>query len=133
VFVGAPTGRHHRARPDKSLGVEEWVVPSEHLRSASLLVEKIETQNIISKNKKKFSLLPFINKYAESLLDDVGLLREHERIVNFLLEILKVLFRESGVESKRSDQDRMRMLILDYETNIWYHIYRVCDRYREYH
>jgi hypothetical protein len=59
-----------------------------------------------------------MNKYAESLLDDVGLLREHERIVNFLLEILKVLFRDSGVESKRSDQDRMRMLILDYETII---------------
>ena len=42
-----------------------------------------------------------MNKYAESLLDDVGLLREHERILSFLLEILKVLFRDSGVESKR--------------------------------
>jgi len=29
-------------------GNEEWVVLSEHLRNASLLVEKIETQNIIS-------------------------------------------------------------------------------------
>jgi len=29
-------------------GNEEWVVLSEHLRNASLLVDKVETQNIIS-------------------------------------------------------------------------------------
>lgn len=73
-----------------------------------------------------------MNKYAESLLDDIGLLREHERLVSFLLEILKKLFKDMGVESKRSDQDRMRILLLDYETNIWTRIIRVCDRYRDY-
>ena len=82
---------------------EDWVVLSEHLRNASLLAEKVETHNIISNGQKKYSLLPFMNKYAEELLNAFELKREHERCVNFLLSILKRLYSDVGVEEKRSE------------------------------
>ena len=73
-----------------------------------------------------------MNKYAEELLNAFELKREHERCVNFLLSILKRLYSDVGVEEKRSEQDRLRMLLLDYETNIWSCIYRVCDFNKKY-
>ena len=42
----------------------QWMTLIEHLRRASLIVEKVESNSV-----RKFRLLPFMNKYGESLLN----------------------------------------------------------------
>ena len=49
----------------------DWLVLAEMLRKASLLMERLETHNFATRGEKKFTLLPFMNKYAESLLNMV--------------------------------------------------------------
>jgi hypothetical protein len=49
--------------------LKDWVFLAEELKNYSLLVEKIETENELTKLKRKYMLsVPFMNRYAESLL-----------------------------------------------------------------
>jgi len=93
-------------------GNENLVVPIEHLRNVSLLVD--QTHGAL----RKYSLEPFYNKYAETLLKSFELKRLHERCVSFLFSILRELFNDLGAEDKGHEQERLRKLLLDYEINI---------------
>ena len=59
---------------------DQWLVLTESLRRASLIVERVEMSSLysgVSKNLRTFRLLPFMNKYAESLLSTFDRIRFH--------------------------------------------------------
>ena len=70
-----------------------WVPLIEHLRRASLIVEKVES-DLFDSNKKvrKFRLLPFMNKYAESLLNSYDHKTFRDKCCRFLLDKCTFLF-----------------------------------------
>ena len=49
-------------------GSVKWVVLAEGLMQSSLMSVKVENKNGENQGKRKYSLLHFINKFAESLL-----------------------------------------------------------------
>lgn len=70
-----------------------------------------------------------MNKYAESLLNTFELRNFQKIIVEFFIKIFKQIYTDICVESKRSndqEQNKIRLLNQEYETNIWACIYRIC-------
>ena len=105
-----------------------WMPLIEHLRKASLIAEKTEP-NPLDNNKtiRKFRLLPFMNKYAESLLNSYDHKTFRDKCCRFLLDKCASIYAVFHTESHRLYNNEYRMAILDYEVNIWSVIYRIRD------
>ena len=104
----------------------------EHLRRASLIVEKIENSSIADRaGVRKFRLLPFMNKYAESLLNSYDHKTFRDKCCRFLLGKCDKLFNVFHTETHRLSNNDYRATILEYEVNIWSVIYRIRDLNRK--
>jgi len=68
-----------------------------------------------------------MNKYAENLLSPFELRNYHSKLVQFFGDICKYLYLNMQIEEKRSIQAELRLMLIEYETNIWSCIYRICD------
>ena len=113
-------------------GNAQWMTLIEHLRRASLIVEKVETNSLRTKNGvRKFRLLPFMNKYAESLLNSYDHKTFRDKCCRFLLEKCAVLYNVFHTETHRFHNNEYRAAILEYEVNIWSVIYRIRDLNRK--
>ena len=77
---------------------------TESLRRASLIVERVEVSSLYNggvKNLRTFRLLPFMNKYAESLLSTFDRIRFHNQCCTWLLQKIMDIFREIKTEELR--------------------------------
>lgn len=104
-----------------------WMPLIEHLRRASLIVEKTEQDRLNNKSVRKFRLLPFMNKYAESLLNSYDHKTFRDKCCRFLLDKCAFLFTVFHTEAHRLFNNEYRLAILEYEVNIWSVIYRIRD------
>ena len=71
------------------MGNENWRFHSIMLQKKSLLIERIDPilRNMMNKEIRKYSLLPFMNKYAESLLSHACMKSKHMKILDFFTEL----------------------------------------------
>ena len=102
---------------------KEWDFLVDYLKNYSLLVKRVD----LTKQKTKFMLsVPIMDKYAVFLLKPHELRKYQDLIVDFLTKLLKKVFNYLNVWNQRSQWKKLRELLLEYETNIWACIYRVC-------
>jgi hypothetical protein len=92
-----------------------WHYLAEKLLRSSLLVKK-NGEN----GENRYSLFPFMNQYAESLMNEEDLLAEHKRICKYLARICKEIL-------KYQQSDIRLNKLVEFETNIWACIYRMVE------
>ena len=115
---------------------DQWLVLTESLRRASLIVERVEEaseggQGARGKGLRTFRLLPFMNKYAESLLSAFDRGRFHNLCSSWLLVRCMRLFTKVRTEESRGSNLALKEALLQIETNVWASIYRICDFNRD--
>lgn len=114
---------------------EKWLMLTESLRRASLVVESVaeghQYGGAVTKSLRTFRLLPFMNKYAESLLSNFDRERFHKQSCQWLLGKVMEIFRNFKTEERRIDNAVFMEMLLQAETNIWTCIYRICDFNRD--
>jgi len=111
---------------------DQWLVLTESLRRASLIVEKVEVlRDGTAKSIRTFRLLPFMNKYAESLLSHFDRIRFHNQCCEWLLSQVMEIFKGLKTEEKRGGTSCYVEMLMWMETNIWACIYRICDFNRD--
>jgi hypothetical protein len=101
----------------------DWQKYTERLLRASLLVKKTENQ------QKRYTMLPFMNKYAQELLKIEEKRRMHKNVCRYILDILMDIFLLNGnsrVLHSNTPYD-LGARLLEYESNIWACIYRAID------
>ena len=66
----------------------DWMLHAERLLKASLLIKR----NDLSGDIVKYTLLPFMNRYAEELMEEKERKKWHNKCCNYLARICKNLF-----------------------------------------
>lgn len=79
---------------------------------------------------RTFRLLPFMNKYAESLLSTFDRIRFHNQCCLWLLTKVMDIFIQIKTEESRGVLNFADLLMV-IETNVWASIYRICDFSRD--
>ena len=102
----------------------KWLALTEYLVKASLVVDQDE------KTQRSYRLLPFMNKYAESLLSPFDRMTFHNKCCLWLLSKVMNIFRRIKTEEAR-EQSNFVTHLRQIETNIWACIYRICDFSRD--
>jgi len=103
---------------------DDWLSLAERLLRASLLVKKPQ-----SSGENRFTLLPFMNSYAEKLMEASLKKDFHLRCCKYFAQVCKELLSMNAnfeLTSFKNLGEVMNRLV-QFETNIWACIYRATD------
>jgi len=103
----------------------DWQIYTERLLRASLLVKRPETVE----RSTRYTMLPFMNKYACELLKVKEKRKLHRSVCHYLLLILIEIFKIYGTHKMQNNNNQVSLegKLIEYESNIWACIYRAVD------